>query len=208
MWRKSYACRRSLVSTEEVDATVYAVVVNAEEQYSIWDDERELPDGWRKVGKRGSREECLEYIDEVWTDMRPLSLRRRLAEAEERDAQRVEAEPDPLDTDDEPTLVERLSTGEHPVELTLPRDAETSAIAEDVERGFVFVKFTDTRGGTELRVRLDREASDLSGADFAGGTGVAEIVGTLQLDFVEVRCHARIDVATRLGTGKLEPIAP
>lgn len=54
----------------------YLVVVNHEEQYSIWMSDRELPAGWTAAGKRGSREECLAYIEEVWTDMRPLSLRR------------------------------------------------------------------------------------------------------------------------------------
>lgn len=51
------------------------VVVNHEEQYSIWPIDREIPLGWRAAGKSGSKAECLEYIEEVWTDMRPLSLR-------------------------------------------------------------------------------------------------------------------------------------
>ncbi|NEQ30814.1 MAG: MbtH family NRPS accessory protein [Leptolyngbya sp. SIO4C5] len=58
----------------------YRVVVNAEEQYSIWPAERELPLGWRDAGKAGTQEECLAHIDEVWTDMRPLSLRQKMAE--------------------------------------------------------------------------------------------------------------------------------
>jgi MbtH protein len=58
----------------------FNVVVNDEEQYSIWRDGKPLPEGWREVGKKGSKSECLSYIDSVWTDMRPLSLRRRLAE--------------------------------------------------------------------------------------------------------------------------------
>jgi MbtH protein len=53
----------------------FTVVVNHEEQYSIWPDGRELPGGWRAVGRTGTEHECLTYIDEVWTDMRPLSLR-------------------------------------------------------------------------------------------------------------------------------------
>ena len=58
-----------------VAKSVYKVVVNHEEQYSIWPDARELPVGWRNAGKRGSREDCLRFIKEVWTDMRPLRLR-------------------------------------------------------------------------------------------------------------------------------------
>jgi len=53
----------------------YKVVVNHEEQYSIWPAQRENALGWRDVGKSGSREECLDYIQEIWTNLRPLSLR-------------------------------------------------------------------------------------------------------------------------------------
>lgn len=63
------------VMTEAV-VEEYDVVVNGEEQYSIWLAGRQVPAGWRTVGKRGSREDCLGYIDENWTDMRPLSVRR------------------------------------------------------------------------------------------------------------------------------------
>lgn len=69
------------------DATIFNVVVNHEEQYSIWPDYKEIPNGWRAVGKTGNKKECLAYIDEVWTDMRPLSLRKHM-EALEREAPR------------------------------------------------------------------------------------------------------------------------
>ena len=67
---------------DEEDDTIYTVVINHEEQYSIWPADRELPLGWNTVGKTGSKEECLEYIKEVWTDMRPLSLRKKMEEME------------------------------------------------------------------------------------------------------------------------------
>lgn len=60
----------------------YKVVVNHEEQYSIWSLERENPLGWKDAGKSGTKAECLDYIKEVWTDMRPLSLRTKMAEKE------------------------------------------------------------------------------------------------------------------------------
>ncbi|OXM45342.1 MbtH family protein [Amycolatopsis alba] len=63
---------------EQTDQRAYLVVVNDEEQYSIWPSDRDLPAGWRAEGERGGREECLARIAEVWTDMRPLSLRRQL----------------------------------------------------------------------------------------------------------------------------------
>ncbi|WP_394437404.1 MbtH family protein [Streptomyces sp. SGAir0957] len=61
------------------NAEQYAVVVNDEEQYSIWPAGRELPAGWHEEGSRGTREECLSHIDTVWTDMRPRSVRERAA---------------------------------------------------------------------------------------------------------------------------------
>ena len=64
------------------DATRYKVVVNHEEQYSIWPEARENALGWRDAGKSGTKEECLAYIKEVWTDMRPLSLRKKTQEAQ------------------------------------------------------------------------------------------------------------------------------
>ena len=67
---------------EQEDTTVYNVVVNHEEQYSIWPVYRDLPKGWRAVGKSGPKQECLDYIEEIWTDMRPLSLRKKMEAAE------------------------------------------------------------------------------------------------------------------------------
>ncbi|GMV30133.1 MAG: MbtH protein [Rhodanobacteraceae bacterium] len=64
--------------SDEEDRRTYQVVVNDEEQYSIWFADRELPAGWCAVGTRGSKQECLAYIEREWTDMRPLSLRARL----------------------------------------------------------------------------------------------------------------------------------
>ncbi|AXB42537.1 MbtH family protein [Amycolatopsis albispora] len=60
------------------DETTYVVVLNDEEQYSIWPADRELPAGWRTDGTRGTKSECLDHIGEVWTDMRPLSVRKQL----------------------------------------------------------------------------------------------------------------------------------
>jgi MbtH protein len=63
---------------DEEDTTVYKVVVNHEEQYSIWPAHRDNPLGWRDAGKQGLKSECLGYIKDVWTDMRPSSLRRHM----------------------------------------------------------------------------------------------------------------------------------
>ncbi|HEU0138865.1 MAG TPA: MbtH family protein [Bryobacteraceae bacterium] len=60
------------------DLAIYKVVVNHEEQYSIWPLDRENPLGWNDAGKTGRKQECLDYIKEVWTDMRPLSVRKQM----------------------------------------------------------------------------------------------------------------------------------
>ncbi|ACK65877.1 MbtH domain protein [Rippkaea orientalis PCC 8801] len=66
------------MNTEDKEQqAIFKVVINHEEQYSIWPIDRESPKGWNEVGKSGTKEECLAYIKEVWTDMRPLSLRKQ-----------------------------------------------------------------------------------------------------------------------------------
>jgi MbtH protein len=72
-----------MVGDEDV---IFAVVVNHEEQYSLWPAGREPPKGWRRVGGPGTKAECLRRIEEVWTDMRPLSLRTCVASETQRGA--------------------------------------------------------------------------------------------------------------------------
>jgi MbtH protein len=69
------------MSEEREDTTIYTAVMNHEEQYSIWPADRELPLGWTAVGTPGLKPQVLAYIEEVWTDMRPKSLRDKMAEA-------------------------------------------------------------------------------------------------------------------------------
>ncbi|MEV0056415.1 MbtH family protein [Saccharopolyspora shandongensis] len=69
------------MAEEQDDNQVYRVVVNDEEQYSIWQADRELPAGWHAEGIEGTRAECLAHIGQVWTDMRPRSLRLRMEQA-------------------------------------------------------------------------------------------------------------------------------
>jgi MbtH protein len=64
---------------EEDTTTEYSVVVNREQQYSIWRADREIPKGWSSVGKNGNKADCLAHIRQIWTDMRPLSLRNRMS---------------------------------------------------------------------------------------------------------------------------------
>jgi len=62
------------------DKTIYKVVLNHEEQYSIWPAQKDNALGWKDAGFSGTKEQCLAYIKEVWTDMRPLSLRKKMEE--------------------------------------------------------------------------------------------------------------------------------
>jgi MbtH protein len=63
------------------DDVTFNVVINHEEQYSIWPTFKEIPNGWKAVGKTGTKKECLDYIEQVWTDMRPLTLRKFMDES-------------------------------------------------------------------------------------------------------------------------------
>jgi MbtH protein len=63
------------------DGRTWLVVLNHEEQYSVWPEDRELPLGWRAEGTQGTREACLDHIERVWTDMRPLSVRKQMGAA-------------------------------------------------------------------------------------------------------------------------------
>jgi MbtH protein len=65
-------------TSEETDDTLYRVVINHEEQYSIWPTYRENPLGWSDAGFEGPKQACLDHIEKVWTDMRPKSLREHM----------------------------------------------------------------------------------------------------------------------------------
>jgi MbtH protein len=83
-WIKPSKEKQKPMDNETEDNKTYKVVVNHEEQYSIWPAQREIPAGWKFVGKEGLKAECLAYIEEVWTDMRPLSLRKFMEEQEKK----------------------------------------------------------------------------------------------------------------------------
>jgi len=191
----------SLYDSDREDTTIYKVVVNHEEQYSIWPEYKENPLGWKDVGKAGPKAECLAYIKEVWTDMRPLSLRKQMEEMA-KNPPPLPLPPDPNRTGDK-TLVERLCEGDHPVEAGLRPERTVKLFKDAIDRDYVHVKFTKTRGGTELGFSLDRDACDFGKADFENGAGMVHVEGGLTLDYVKVRCVADIDLRTLEGTGHL-----
>jgi hypothetical protein len=101
-------------------------------------------------------------------------------------------------------LVRRLSEREHPVEVSLRPDKTVEAFLRSIERGYVHIRFTNTLGGTELGVQLNRELSDLKAAESSERSGHVKIVGDLTLDYVPVRCIADIVLPSLQGTGRLE----
>ena len=192
----------SLNDSDREDTTIYKAVVNDEEQYSIWPADRENPLGWHDAGKSGLKAEVLEYIKEVWTDMRPLSLRKRMEEM----AKNPPPPPPAPSTEPRPSgndLVSRLSEGDHPVEASLRPEKTVQIFKERIDLGHLHIKFTDTKGGTELGVRLDKDAIDLSKADFEAGKGTAHLEGKLTLNYIPVRCIVDIDLTSLAGQGRL-----
>lgn len=99
-------------------------------------------------------------------------------------------------------LVERLSSGRHPVSTIRYKNA--AELKECIDRNFVLVKFTATKGGTELGYKLDSGRSKTDGVDFENAKGVVTLVGELSLNYENVRCVADIDLETLTGTGYLE----
>ena len=180
----------------------FRVVVNHEDQYSLWPAERELPAGWEEAGVSGTRDECLAHVERVWTDMRPRSVRPR----GERHAPVGAASP--VEAPDG-SVVERLGAGEHPVELVLvdADHADRNGLRRELERGRVRLRFPGTRGGTEVGVELedpDALAMALAGLDEADRKATSlQLAGSASVDDVEVRCVATIQVDTLSGTGRL-----
>jgi len=186
------------------DTTIYKVVMNHEEQYSIWPDYKDIPPGWKHAGKTGPKPECLSYIKQVWTDMRPLSLRQRMEE--------LANNPVPPATRSDPgepsekSLVDKLCEMDHPVEVSVKPSGDLKLFKEAIDRQYIHIRFPQTKGGTDLGFRLDQNASDFSAADFENRKGNAHVEGGLTLDYIKVRCVADIDLGTLKGSGRLVKI--
>jgi uncharacterized protein YbdZ (MbtH family) len=209
---KIYKIKKEFImkKEEKEDMTIYEVVVNHEEQYSIWPEYKKIPLGWKTVGKEGLKQECLDYIKEVWTDMRPLSLRKKMVEMEkmrpelEKEHQKKLEEERKKPKDPRDDLVKFLSEGDHPVEVGLRPEKTLKLFKEALDREYVHIKFTDTRGGTELGFKLDKEKSDFENADLDMGSGKIHIEGGLTLNYQKVQCIADIGLEMLTGHGHLK----
>lgn len=185
---------------ETDDIGRYKVVINHEEQYSIWPEARDNPLGWTDVGVSGSKSECLDHIDKVWTDMRPLSLRKWLAENP------VDTSPAEGSAPAQRDLVEFLAAEERPVALVLRGVSESERFKSIRERNFLQLRFPTTEGGTELTMEVDRTASELSALEREPTSDARiQLVGRLELDYRAVECRANIRLSTLEGTGRLHP---
>jgi uncharacterized protein YbdZ (MbtH family) len=189
---------------EEEDTRTYTVVVNHEEQYSIWIADRELPLGWKACGKSGPKQECLEWIESVWTDMRPLSLRKKMEEWKDRPPEPPAAPAAPRHPLGKNDLVQRLERPQ-PVEAGVRPERAFEHFKSQVDRGYVFMKFVET--GTELRIRVTSNECDFTGCDWGKGVGVAKLVGDVILNYNRARYLGDLDLQSLRGTGRLEFIA-
>jgi hypothetical protein len=102
-------------------------------------------------------------------------------------------------------LVQRLSEGKHEVVIG-HRDESYEEIKQRIEDGYIHIKFTQTRGGTELGINVDLNNTNLKELDFNKGEGLLHIEGTTNLNYNAVRCIADIDLATRKGEGCLQVV--
>lgn len=102
-------------------------------------------------------------------------------------------------------LVKRLSEAQE-IEANLRPEATVEAFKQAIDRGYVHVLFPGTRGGTELGIRLDEAACDLSAADFEAASGSVHLEGELVLDYVPVRFDGEVELATLKGRGRLQAI--
>jgi hypothetical protein len=101
-------------------------------------------------------------------------------------------------------LVKRLSEGDHPVEVSLRPERTVKGFKESLDRGHVLIKFTGTRGGTELGVPVEKDLLDVSQVNFENETGKVHLTGKITLDYVPVRVVADIELPSLQGQGHLE----
>lgn len=185
---------------------IYTVVLNIEEQYSIWPTFKNVPSGWQEIGVKGSKDFCLEHIKEVWKDMRPLSLRKKMDERknaweEKKQSTLSSSIMKPLQS----RTVSFLTQGWHPISCKSIYNS-CQDVREAIAKHHFHLTFLDTEGQTCLSMTLNPQKTLLEEADFETGTGMIQLEGNLTLDFVKVKCLARITLPSLEGEGTLEKI--
>jgi len=179
--------RDTMGADNKEDAAIYKVVMNYEEQYSIWPIDYEMPLGWNDTGKSGTKVECLDYINNVWRDMRPLSLRKKMAQ----------------DTHKIKEMMYPLTEGRHVVRLGWSGVSSTT-VRDAIGRGFIVIEFTETPELPGVGLFIDKDAIDTRQADFDASRGHLKVEGTGNIYAIgKVRCIVDLDLATWEGTGSL-----
>lgn len=191
-----------MTDTNYEDTVPFLVVRNHEEQYSVWPVGKEIPLGWVDCGFNGDKQSCLKHIESVWTDMRPLSLRKQMEALAKMPAPESPVTQEPS----APDLIERLCSGSHKVRAVTRPEHSATAFKDALDRGFVQIEFTETQGGTVLGFAVDAEQSDLSQISHNKPNAQVVVVGMLTLNFQKVRCVATLDLKNCTGEGKLELI--
>lgn len=192
----------------------FKVVVNEEQQYSIWPTWKPDPPGWNDEGVRGTKQVCLEHIEKVWTDMRPLSLRKWMEENKLPVNEGVKlALPVVSDTSKDyfhaakpPNELVKKLMKEQTVQIIRYLENSKPSIEKlrrAVEVGYILVKFSETKGGTELGCNVKNENPRCS-VEWKDSKIIFH--GRLKLDFTPILVHATIDLTTFQGTGYVEPI--
>jgi uncharacterized protein YbdZ (MbtH family) len=194
----------SLDAAQPDSTKVYQVIANQEDQYTLQPLHDEIPPSWRYAGKTGSKSECLAYIKETWVDMRPLSLRSKPQQPSPGVTSAV------VEDETVPSrkrLVDFLCDGKHPVELCLRPERSISLLKEALEQNYVRIRFTDTAGGTDLGIPLDKGKCVFHEADVESARGTIHLEGVLTLDYTRVRCTIELDLQTFSGSGQLSKIS-
>lgn len=172
----------------------YNVVVNSEEQYSIWPEKKSLPAGWNFVGFKGSKENCLDHIQVIWTDMRPLSLRKSL---EKIGSEKLKTVP----TAKKGNLVEALCQDQHIVLF----DSDILSFKDLEERlgeKFLYLYFPNTKGGTSIGMGVDHYSFEKSGKN----TNQVHILGHFSLDYTNIRCSISVEMGSMKALASMKKI--
>lgn len=174
----------------------YTVVINKEEQYSIWPTIKELPNGWVKCGVCGKKKECLEYIKDVWKDMRPLSLRKRIEERQkELDVLVSSVKNCPTKSIEDSSLVKFLLEGQKEFKLH-PNELSTYTVEEFVRREVMHIELSFGAYETYLRLNV-RHCSDLKNIDYSNQM---KFTGYLDVDFTHLFCSGWFNYREGVGS--------
>lgn len=166
----------------------YNVVVNAEEQYSIWPKYQKIPNGWHSIDFVGSKNECLDYIGVIWKDIRPLSLRKRLSQNLRYDEAGVNSEKIKYETQ-HTSLVDLLLSKQH--DIVLPVESKDK-LFEEVNSGYLNVIVLDTKGRTELNITIAKNSCPVEGSLTAQKD--LSLCGNIELDYQKLKFDINLDL--------------